>query len=70
MTINVFAGAVVFAILVIIWIGMMSVASLVEYLISRRWAAIFRGLGRIVRYGFARLGGADQQEAHRLVLQK
>ena len=49
---------------------MMSVASLVEYLMSRRWAAIFRGLGRIVRYGFARLGGADQQEAHRLVLQK
>ena len=34
MTINVFAGAVVFAILVIIWIGMMSVASLVEYLMS------------------------------------
>ena len=52
------------------WIVVMAIISMIEFLIDGNVHRVVRGVKLLLRYSLIRLGGVDGEEAHRILLGK
>ncbi|MCT0485659.1 hypothetical protein [Weissella paramesenteroides] len=52
------------------WIVVMAIISMIEFLIDGNVHRVVRGVKLLLRYSRIRLGGVDGEEAHRILLGK
>lgn len=64
------AFLVVFGVFICLWIVTIAIITMLENLFMNKLYRYVRGIILLIRYGLIRLGGANDEEAHRIVLEK
>lgn len=64
------AFLIVLGIFMCLWIVALTIVTILENLFMGKLHRYVRGINLLMRYGLIRLGGVDDKEAHRLVLEK
>lgn len=70
MTNAMIAFFVVFGVFICLWIVTVAIITMLENLFMNKLYRYVRGIILLIRYGLIRLGGANDEEAHRIVLEK
>jgi len=63
-------GLILIGMATTLWLLLMAIISLFDYRSVIRVAKFTRGIFRLIRYGLARLSGANEEQARHIVLQK